>query len=184
VTTTLCCTKQGWPAAAQEIAGRTVNDSAASYSSGLWELFHMLSVSRAPRALPAAALAEAVRTFVDAFFNCEQCRRHFLSAYDACDSGACALTDSAVFASTAAVTAAAASGKTSSSSTGAYYKGREGAAMWLWRAHNSVNMRLAHERGVEVSNVMRTLYHRLVCIILGANCQCGELLAARHANHM
>jgi hypothetical protein len=132
-----------------------VNDSAASYSSGLWELFHMLSVSRAPRALPAAALAEAIGTFVDAFFNCEQCRRHFLSAYDACDSGACALTDSAVFAGAATATAAAAGGsgsdKTSSSSNGGgYYKGREGAAMWLWRAHNSVNMRLAHERGVEV----------------------------------
>jgi Erv1 / Alr family len=123
----------------------------------------MLSVSRAPRALPAAALAEAIRTFVDAFFNCEQCRRHFLSAYDACDSGACALTDSAVFASTATVTAAAAAnGKTSSSSAGGYYKGREGAAMWLWRAHNSVNMRLAHERGVEVCNVLQRFYYLII----------------------
>ena len=58
----------------------------------------------------------AIRAWVSEFFACSECRNHFLRMYDSCAMGRCRAH--------------------SSTDT----------ALWLWRAHNAVNIRLAAER--------------------------------------
>lgn len=50
--------------------------SARGYSCGLWSLFHALSV-RVPDS-EARGFPAAMRSFVEHFFGCEECRSHFL----------------------------------------------------------------------------------------------------------
>ncbi|KAG5192127.1 hypothetical protein JKP88DRAFT_294110 [Tribonema minus] len=106
----------GWPAAAHE-TGRDLH-SLVNYSSGLWSLFHVLTLSPARGAARAQETQAAIRTFVDRFFGCAPCRAHFLGAVDACDAGACAVS-----------------------------AGPRALALWLWRMHNAVNVRVAQRRG-------------------------------------
>jgi len=131
----------------------------ATYTCGLWTLFHILTVAAADpisRRLAAAAeddgvardgrrlredgpvvrqrgLEEAgvsasptpgetlqrIRGFVENFFGCEECSKHFVATYDSCQFGRCALeaTDG------------------------------QGSALWLWQVHNNVTARVAGERG-------------------------------------
>ena len=58
----------------------------------------------------------AIRAWVSEFFACSECRNHFLRMYDSCAVGRCRARSSA------------------------------DTALWLWRAHNAVNIRLAAER--------------------------------------
>lgn len=101
----------------------------ATYTCGLWTLFHILTVCVAEAqqssvhvfhkdggTKPAQALAR-IRGFVNHFFGCADCRSHFLDAFDNCKFGRCDLR----------------------SDDG------PGAVLWLWQQHNAVTRRVAAE---------------------------------------
>lgn len=114
-----------------------------TYTCGLWTLFHLVMVSVAEQQTGAGLLSptgflargagylsghptpedalERIRGFVEHFFGCLDCRAHFLRSYDGCDLGRCHLPrgDS------------------------------EAAALWLWRMHNDVTLRVAAENGAK-----------------------------------
>ena len=67
--------------------------SEAGYTCGLWILFHLLSVKSAVRAESKAAssstsiisppyVLKVIKGFVSHFFGCQDCREHFLGAYE------------------------------------------------------------------------------------------------------
>jgi len=97
----------------------------ATYTCGLWTLFHVLLVSAAKDnnssvALPSAAFAlERIRGFVAHFFGCKECAHNFLETYDSCALGRCNSTS----------------------------VGRLDASVWLWQVHNGVTLRVAAEQG-------------------------------------
>jgi len=62
-----------------------------------------------------------VRTLVSAFLSCARCKENFLSAFDGCEFGRCAVGP----------------------------RDYRGLALWLWRAHNAVSMRVARRHRVE-----------------------------------
>jgi len=61
-----------------------------------------------------------VRTFVDNFLNCKQCRERFIWDYDQCNYGRCD------------------------------YKDWQSLPLWLWRVHNAVSLHVASHRGSPV----------------------------------
>ena len=63
-----------------------------------------------------------IRGFVENFFGCSYCRAHFLEAFDGCRLERCALGP----------------------------MDQEGVAVWLWKMHNDVTLRVAKEDGREV----------------------------------
>ena len=105
-----------------------------SYTCGLWELFHIVTVGAVEWNLMivdgdwelyqgVAAAAETLRNYIENFFACDVCRVNFLHAYDACRFDRChRLHDSA--------------------------ETREQwmeLPLWLFETHNSVNVRLMKE---------------------------------------
>ena len=99
------------------------------YTCGLWELFHIIVVSFSerhsekgvyPAHLTPALVARCIRNYIEHFFACEECRRHFLDSFDACFLDHCSrLSDDA--------------------------KNPRELALWLWEFHNAVNVRLLEE---------------------------------------
>ena len=93
-----------------------------TYTCGLWSLFHILTIAAAEKSAPRSFLGQSggeitpqlallrVRGFVANFFGCEECSEHFLRTFDACSLGRCSLRE----------------------------RDGEGAALWLWQAHNGV----------------------------------------------
>ncbi|KAL1518742.1 hypothetical protein AB1Y20_003027 [Prymnesium parvum] len=88
-------------------ACRGVSEEARGYPCALWLLFHSL-VAHSSDATAAATL-RTIRAYVDHFFGCEACRRHFVAMFDAKPPDV---------------------------------RTADAAALWLWRAHNAVNLRL------------------------------------------
>ncbi|CAM9355093.1 unnamed protein product [Ectocarpus sp. 12 AP-2014] len=118
-----------WPAANIE---RGTETYVSHYTSGLWSLFHLLSVSEAPMRQNPYAVMEGIASFVDNFFRCEVCRSHFMDMYSTCDNGRCDIPKPANV-----------RGQHTS-------QGEPALALWVWRAHNTVNARLALEGDEEV----------------------------------
>ncbi|CAM9576869.1 unnamed protein product [Scytosiphon promiscuus] len=116
--------EDNWPAANIE---RGTEAGVPNYTSGLWSLFHALSVSSAPMRQHPYAVMEGIRSFVDNFFRCEHCRRHFLEMYATCDNGRCNIS------------------KPSNMRSQHISEGESALALWVWRMHNAVNTRLALE---------------------------------------
>jgi hypothetical protein len=146
-------------------AGRHIT---VGYTCGLWTLFHMVTLA-APRAgLTPREATGAIRNYVEHFFGCAHCRDHFLALYDGCDFGRC---DVAVDASPpsggkalheagedvpdpaaaggdrgldpgAQMLGAAARFRADAEAFGAAHRQT---ALWLWKAHNEVNRRVAVE---------------------------------------
>lgn len=54
-----------WPAANHE-----TGEVRQHFTSGLWSLFHILSVSQAPKKKEPYVIMEGIHTFVDNFFRC------------------------------------------------------------------------------------------------------------------
>ncbi len=81
------------------------------YTCGLWELFHMLIAHSSDD--HAAGDLMAIRSWIEQFFGCEDCRNHFLAM---------------------------------STGIATRVRTRDDAVLWLWQAHNSVNLRLAQEQ--------------------------------------
>eukprot|EP00903_Cladosiphon_okamuranus_P005345 g5341.t1 len=110
--------KENWPAANIE----TKSDPyVINYSSGLWSLFHALSVSSAPMRQSPDVIMEGIHSFVNNFFRCEHCRAHFLQMYDNCENGRCDIPKTGNM-----------RGQHSSTAEPAL-------ALWVWRMHNAVN---------------------------------------------
>eukprot|EP00928_Gymnodinium_smaydae_P032113 TRINITY_DN23342_c0_g1_i1.p1 TRINITY_DN23342_c0_g1~~TRINITY_DN23342_c0_g1_i1.p1 ORF type:complete len:471 (+),score=52.82 TRINITY_DN23342_c0_g1_i1:91-1503(+) len=106
----------------------------------LWQLFHALLVNSnsTPHATPHTGLS-AIVGWVDNFFSCEACRKHFMAmatrdAWKSVDSD-----DSAV--------------------------------LWLWKAHNAVNRRLAGDATEDPKWPKRQFPSRTAC----ANCWNGTV---------
>jgi hypothetical protein len=115
--------------------GCTHGRSGAGYTCGLWELFHMVTVGVVERnqltltdlTMPIGVedAAVTIRDYVENFFGCEVCRMNFVAAFDSCAHDRCARLDN--------------NAKTMD-------KWRE-LPLWLFETHNSVNIRLLHEKG-------------------------------------
>jgi hypothetical protein len=142
------------------------------YTCGLWTLFHMVTFA-APRAgLTPQESSGAIRTYVEHFFGCSHCRDHFLTLFDACDFGRCEgvkqdarLTDEALQRRRRRGAASGGGGGGVVGGSGeaseeagvdsgdngngggeaAFDEAHKATALWLWRAHNAVNVRVAHE---------------------------------------
>lgn len=106
----------------------------AGYTCGLWQLFHIITVStiewnikaRQEDFISPTHVASAIRNFVEHFFACDECRTNFLKMYDECKYGLC---------NHLYVTVSKNDGEES----------WEWLPLWLWQAHNDVNIRLFHE---------------------------------------
>jgi hypothetical protein len=71
----------------------------SGYTCGLWQLFHIItiglvewnvlsSMEESQMVVPHQA-AETIRNFVAEFFQCEECKVHFLNEYDSCGHDRC-----------------------------------------------------------------------------------------------
>ncbi|KAH0483523.1 MAG: uncharacterized protein KVP18_002577 [Porospora cf. gigantea A] len=97
---------------------------------GLWMLLHSIAVNNALQTHPirAEVLTQNIRDFVDEFFVCDECRKHFRAAFDAGDAQRREwLTSSNTF------------------PAGFQWTKEWGLALWLWRFHNIVTYRTAIE---------------------------------------
>ena len=93
------------------------------YTCGLWSLFHMLTAHSDDD--HALADLTTIRSWVENFFGCRECRDHFLAM---------------------------------STGIGSSVRTRDDAVLWLWQAHNDVNIRLAGEQEAEERAGIQNLY--------------------------
>lgn len=105
------------------------------YTCGLWTLFHIVTVGTVEwnllsgdpdLHLTTLGVADAIRSFIEHFFQCDDCRAHFLSEYDSCGYDRC--------------------NRLSSDKTGSTLKEWKELPLWFYETHNGVNARLRQER--------------------------------------
>lgn len=105
------------------------------YTCGLWTLFHIVTVgvvewnllSGDPDAyLAPLDVADTLRNFIEYFFQCDDCRAHFLSEYDSCGHDRC--------------------NRLSAEKATSTFKEWKELPLWLYETHNGVNTRLRQER--------------------------------------
>jgi thiol oxidase len=114
--------------------GCTHGRTGAGYTCGLWELFHMITAGVVERnqlavidqSIPIGVedAAVTIRDYVENFFGCEVCRMNFVAAFDSCAHDRCTRLDN---------------------NATTVDKWRE-LPLWLFETHNSVNVRLLHEK--------------------------------------
>lgn len=111
----------------------TKGDKFAGYTCGLWELFHIMTlgvvewnkgVTNEWAVITAEDAANILHDYISNFFACDVCRKNFLQMYDACEHDRC--------------------NRLGTSETSE--KEWKQLPLWLWETHNSVNVRLLHER--------------------------------------
>ena len=114
------------------------------FTCGLWTLLHALTFSAPAAGISPRATAAAIRGFVAHFFACADCRDNFLAMYDNCDYGRCDFAggDEAQLASLDPAQLHGARAPRPA------HEQRQ-LVLWLWRAHNDVNVRLAKENALE-----------------------------------
>jgi thiol oxidase len=98
-------------------------DGLRGYTCGVWTLLHAMAARVPGSSITNAEFIRAVEGWVRHFFPCEECRTHFLSLIENPETG-----------------------------FGDYIDRADGASMWLWKAHNIVNARLAAEDAKAVPN--------------------------------
>lgn len=110
--------------------------SGAGYTCGLWELLHILTIgvvewnmSSPYERISTNDAADTIRDYIEHFFMCDDCRKNFLSMYDACQFQRCDRLTSDV-------------------SDGSRERWRQ-LPLWLWETHNDVNVRLMEEERKE-----------------------------------
>ena len=68
------------------------------YTAGLWTLFHIMSIGLVEwnhmaieddQKLVPSKVADALRNYIEHFFQCDVCRLHFISEYDSCSYDRC-----------------------------------------------------------------------------------------------
>jgi hypothetical protein len=106
------------------------------YTCGLWQLFHIITIGMvewnkmAPNSnyqLVPTQVADAIRDYVEHFFQCEECRMHFMHAYDSCAHDRC-------------------NRLISYAGKGSDVEQWRELPLWLYETHNGVNARLRKER--------------------------------------
>lgn len=108
---------------------------AQGYTCGLWQLFHVITVGvveqtkASKQRVPPDAAAYVIRNFVEEFFQCAECVSHFLDMYDSCWNDWCNNLQEEAWEST---------------------------ALWIWDAHNNVNVRLMKEDTERIGNEVNT----------------------------
>jgi thiol-disulfide isomerase/thioredoxin len=114
----------------------------SGYTCGLWQLFHIMSIGIVewnqivlPLAnsedliMPPMGVADALRNYISDFFGCDDCRTHFINAYDACEHDRCnRLMDHNQHSDWIEL------------------------PLWLYETHNGVNVRLRKERIAEYND--------------------------------
>ena len=92
--------------------------SCNTYTCAVWRLFHIFSLGPMGMSsdLTAADAMNGIRTVVEAFVSCTECRTHFLEGFDSCAFGRCNVEESSMEWSHT--------------------------ALWLWRFHNGVTSRV------------------------------------------
>ncbi|KAL7469600.1 hypothetical protein ACHAXS_009845 [Conticribra weissflogii] len=108
----------------------TYGDNQMGYTCGLWQLFHIMTIgvveyNQHNAAIPTRHASEAIRNYVEHFFQCEVCRLNFLDMYDNCAFDGCH--------------------RLSAQPATTEREWRE-LPLWLWETHNDVNVRLMGER--------------------------------------
>lgn len=105
--------------------------SGAGYTCGLWELFHIITIGViewnlvSHDRIATEDAADAIRDYIEYFFMCNECRKNFLTMYDACQFQRCERLSSDV----------------SDDAMGSWKQ----LPLWLWEVHNDVNVRLLTE---------------------------------------
>lgn len=106
----------------------------AGYTCGLWNLFHIVTISTFEfnniashdDTISPSFVARAIRDYIEHFFACIECRDNFLKMFDNCRFGVCQHLRGPEI-------------------TDKDFIDAEWLPLWLWQAHNDVNMRLEHE---------------------------------------
>ena len=96
------------------------------YTCGVWMLLHSLAVRVPGSSITNMEFIHAIEGWVRHFFPCEECRTHFLSLIESPATG-----------------------------FGDFIERADGASMWLWKAHNIVNARLAAEDAKEIPDEVK-----------------------------
>lgn len=78
-----------------------------------------------------ATVADTIRNYVEKFFQCEECRMHFLHEYDSCSHDRCNRLIN---------------NKKNDETAGVMMRQWRELPLWLYETHNSVNTRLRKER--------------------------------------
>ena len=107
----------------------------SGFPCGLWELFHILSIGASQPyrqlyafhkgyAISYHEVAETIRNFIQHFFMCEICRKHFLDMYDNCGHDHCHRLSSDI-------------PLTASKSAEEGQRAANQLPIWLWEVHNA-----------------------------------------------
>jgi Erv1 / Alr family len=115
----------------------------AGFTCGLWELFHTVTVGVVDYNRAAAFhrnriatedVARTIRSFVDAFFPCETCRRNFIAMFDSCAYSRCEVLHL---------------------EKSEHERDWIQLPLWLLDAHNGVNVRLMKEKAERENKLPR-----------------------------
>jgi Erv1 / Alr family/Thioredoxin len=131
------------------------------YTCGLWELFHAMTVglvdhNRAvfdpEQILVTEAAARTLRDYVDNFFGCEVCRKHFVAMFDSCSHERCfRLSDYAIEDENEWIEL----------------------PLWLSRVHNAVNVRLRQEKAARAQPEATLAPDELLAVQWPPRRECG-----------
>lgn len=119
----------------------------AGYTCGLWQLLHIVTIglvhyneSIENKSLPESNMntvmstmdsADNIRDYIEFYFTCDECRKNFVQMYESCQFNRC---------------------NRLSYESGSKNEWKQ-LALWLWEAHNDVNVRLLHESKGEMDQV-------------------------------
>ena len=113
------------------------------FSCGMWKLLHIVTLGVAEhrgginlvesklmggetKIFPPADAADAIRDYMEHFFGCDECRKHFIEKYDSCAFRRCdRLTDD---------------------EDDADADDWKQLALWMWEVHNDVSVRVANTK--------------------------------------
>lgn len=121
----------------------SMGEPGRGYTCGLWELFHTVTVGVVDfnknqvdekKLLPTEFVARTIRNYVDHFFHCDECREHFIAAFDSCAHDRCTELKN-----TAKLGA-------KDETNHLQIKEWEKLPLWLFQSHNAVNERLLKEK--------------------------------------
>jgi len=105
------------------------------YTCGLWELFHTVTIGivqwniMAHERMSTLDAAEILKDYIENYFTCDECRKNFITMYDACQFQRCE--------------------RLSSNESYDEIMEWKQLPLWLWETHNDVNVRLMNEERAE-----------------------------------
>jgi len=103
----------------------------AGYTCGLWELFHIVTVGivqwniMAHDRISTLDAAEILKDYIENYFTCDECRKNFVTMYDACQFQRCE--------------------RLSTNVSDEEMMNWKQLPLWLWETHNDVNVRILRE---------------------------------------